>query len=112
MRVNATTEQYENVTVLNKPMLFTSLRVDKATVPDGLFVYEVRHDDDCKGIPTELAKWIMVNHWGTVISAYPVELTEKTPNNAHHFLDENDWHYEGTSSTLGEYIAKHLNGKI
>ncbi len=105
MRVNAKSEKFENVTVLGKPMLFTSLRVDKNTVPENLFVYEVRHDDDCTGIPCELAKWVMVNHWGTVISATPVELKE-TPNNAYRILNEDDWNYEGTTSTLEEYLER------
>ena len=45
MRVNAMTEQFEDVTVLGHPMIFTCLRVDQDTVPDGLYMYEVRQLD-------------------------------------------------------------------
>lgn len=38
MRVNAMTEKFEDVTVLGHPMLFTCLRVDRATVPEGLYM--------------------------------------------------------------------------
>ena len=38
MRVNAMTEQFEDVTVLGHPMIFTCLRVDPDTVPEGLYM--------------------------------------------------------------------------
>lgn len=62
------TEKFEDVTVLGHPMLFTCLRVDRDTVPQGMYMYEVRHDDDQQGEPVQIANWIMVNHWGTLIS--------------------------------------------
>ena len=40
MRVNAMTEKFEDVTVLGHPMLFTCARVDRDTVPKGLYVYK------------------------------------------------------------------------
>lgn len=46
MRYDAMTEDFEEITVFNKPALFTNIRIDKATVPKGLYMYEVRHNDD------------------------------------------------------------------
>ena len=54
MRVNAMTEKFEDVTVLGHPMLFTCLRVDRDTVPQGMYMYEVRHDDDQQGEPVQI----------------------------------------------------------
>ena len=68
------TEKFEDVTVLGHPMLFTCLRVDRDTVPQGMYMYEVRHDDDQQGEPVQIANWIMVNHWGTLISDRPIRL--------------------------------------
>ena len=65
------TEHYEEITVCGKPALFTNFRIKRDTVPDSLYVYDVRHDDDCRGIPCEIAPFIMVNHWGTIILAEP-----------------------------------------
>lgn len=39
MRVNAMTEKFEDVTVLGHPMLFTCARVDRDTVPKGLYMF-------------------------------------------------------------------------
>mgnify|MGYP000116842500 CR=1 FL=1 len=76
MRVNAMTEQFEDVTVLGHPMIFTCLRVDRDTVPEGLYMYEVRHDDDQQGDPVQIGNWIMVNHWGTIISNKPTDWSQ------------------------------------
>jgi hypothetical protein len=109
MKVDAMTEQFENVTVLGHPMLFTCLRVDRSTVPIGLYIYEVRHDDEQQGIPIEIAKHILVNHWGTLISKTPLELNPGlTENNAYLFIDaETDWNYEGTTSTIEDYVEQY-----
>ena len=81
------TEKFEDVTVLGHPMLFTCLRVDRDTVPQGMYMYEVRHDDDQQGEPVQIANWIMVNHWGTLISDRPIRL-------------EPDWMGETPTATL------------
>ena len=71
MTFNAMTERYEEITVCGKPALFTSIRIRRDTIPDGLYAYDVRHDDECRGIPCEIAPFVMVNHWGTIILAEP-----------------------------------------
>ena len=43
MTFNAMTERYEEITVCGKPALFTSIRIKRDTVPDGLYAYDVRH---------------------------------------------------------------------
>ena len=108
-RQNAMEESFEEVTVLNKPMLFTGQRIDRATVPKGLYLYEVRHDDDMRGDPVQIANWIMVNHFGTLISSEPLKLTpSKTVNNAYLDIDpEKDWNYEGVEATISEYMERH-----
>ena len=50
-RADIRDEIFEEVTVFGYPMLFTCLRCDRNTLPKGMFMYEVRHDDDCQGIP-------------------------------------------------------------
>lgn len=106
MRENAMTEKFENVTVLGHPMLFTCLRIDRATVPEELHMYEVRHDDDQQGNPVQIANWVMVNHWGTLISDKLLTLIpSEHVSNAYLDIDpETDWNYEGTVSTIQEYM--------
>ncbi len=85
------TEHYEEITVCGKPALFTSIRIKRDTVPEGLYAYDVRHDDECRGIPCEIAPFIMVNHWGTIILTEPLEL----PDDGRRYIDEEtDWNYD------------------
>lgn len=60
---NAMAEQFDEITVCGKPALFTNIRLDRNTIPDCLYAYDVRHDDDCLGIPCVIALYVMVNHW-------------------------------------------------
>lgn len=83
MSVDARKERFELVEVFDRPMLFTCLRVDRNTVPKGLYLYEVRNDDDQCGIPVEIGRWIMVNHWGTLLSATPIKLEPNRYNIRH-----------------------------
>ncbi len=45
MKVNAAEESFELMELFGKTVLFTNMRVDRSTVPDGLYVYEVRDED-------------------------------------------------------------------
>lgn len=74
-RENAMTAAYEEVTVFDKPALFTSLRLDRDTVPEGMFLYELRHGDEDWSDPCHLARGILVNHYGTVLTREPIQLS-------------------------------------
>ena len=104
MREDARETGYEIIELFGKPMLFTDLRIDRKTVPAGMYCYEVRHDDDCNGDPVEIAKNIMVNHWGTVITNEPIEEAEKD------YLEidpDEDWIYTGEECSLKRYMKEH-----
>lgn len=111
MTINAMLEKYELVQVLNQNMLFTCLRVDRSTVPDDMYVYEVRHDDDCQGILCQIADRIMVNHWGTLLSYTPIDLGE--PDDfGRRIIDvsEDDWDYTGETMGINDFknYKKHV----
>lgn len=65
---------YEEVTILGVPALFTDLRVDRSTMPDGLYRYELRHSDEDWGEPVSLSRSIVVNYYGSVITREPLQL--------------------------------------
>ena len=109
MRIDAREERFEEVTVLGRRMLFTSMRVDRKTVPEGLYLYEVRHDDDCEGEPVQIGRGIMINHWGTLIAKRPIEMDPALNGNYLDIDPDRDWRYETEESTLEEYL---LNNSI
>lgn len=54
---------------------FTDMRVDRASIPKGLYAYDVR--DECDGDPCEIRSFILVNHMGTLITTAPIPEAEK-----------------------------------
>lgn len=74
MRENAETIKYEKARIFDIPVMFTDYRIDRKSIPNGMFLYELRHTDENWGIPCHLAKGILVNFYGTVIANDPIQL--------------------------------------
>ena len=100
MKVNAQEESFELMELFGKTVLFTNMRVDRSTVPEDLYVYELR-DEDCTGDICEIKPSVMVNHWGTIICKEPIELDTKWNSK---FVDEGDYCYLGDTAKLEEFI--------
>ena len=79
MTLNAMTEHYEEITVCGKPALFTSIRIKRDTIPDGLYAYDVRHDDECRGIPCEIAPFVISN----IVVCHSTNRTPAFTNRSH-----------------------------
>ena len=76
MRENAAEVDYSEITILGKPALFSEWRIDHSTVPPGLHLYELRHEDEDWGTPCQVARGVLVNFYGTVLTAEPLKLDE------------------------------------
>ena len=74
-RLNTKKEAFEEVTILDKPALFTTKRIDRNSVPRGYHLYEVRHDDDCRGDAIQIAMNVTENHFGSLITRDVIRLT-------------------------------------
>ena len=74
---NAHEESFDLIEVLDKTVLFTNLRIDRNTVPDGLYCYDLRHGDSDDSEPCSIEKNVLVNHMGTIISKEPFEFGDK-----------------------------------
>lgn len=95
--LDAKIEQYELVEIDENLVLFTNMRLDRNTIPEGLFCYDVRDSDALDGSIAELKPFVMVNHWGTILSKEPF------PLNKLESYYPNDWCYLGESITLAEF---------
>lgn len=65
-RINVMEEEFEVVEVLGQEVLFTEFRVDPATVPEGVYCYELRHGDD-DSFPATIEKKVAVNYFGAIL---------------------------------------------
>lgn len=103
-RYNAMEESFEEVTILDMPALFTSLRIDRNTVPVGYHVYEVRHDDDHQGDAVQIARAIMVNHWGSLITRDEITL----PDGKYRDIDPDALNFvDGDCRCMSDFMKKY-----
>lgn len=66
----------EVVNVGGKPYMFTNLRVDRKTLPEGFVKYDVR-DGSGDGMFRQIRPYVMVDHWGTIIGPDPIREAEE-----------------------------------
>lgn len=95
--VDAKKEEFEELELFDQTVLFTCVRVDRDTVPDDLYAYDLR--DDCQGNICSVEPHVAVNHWGTVICKQPIEMNEQN----YCRVTEDDYSYLGDSMTLNEF---------
>ena len=103
-RYNVMTETFQETAILGKPALFTSIRIDRNTVPHGYHLYEVRHDDDCRGDVVQIACNIAVNHWGSLITRDEIDL----PFDGYLDIEPDDLNYStGDCRSMVRFMAKY-----
>jgi hypothetical protein len=82
MRINFSELNYDNLYPLTLKLengniydgRFTDMRVDRGSIPKGLYAYDVR--DCCDGEPCEVRSFVFVNHMGTLITTAPIPEAE------------------------------------
>ena len=106
---DARKETFEEIEIFDTLALFSSERIQRESVPEGFYCYEVRHDDEGWGDPVQIAKGIMVNHFGSIITREPIRLPP------HGYLDidpERDWDFcDGDCRTVREFMEKYPPAK-
>ncbi len=98
-KVNAKTEEYETFFILGQDALFTNSRLDRTTIPEGLYAYDLR--DECDGNINELKEFVLVNHWGTVLVKEPIAGAGQGVQ-----IKANDYNYIGDTMTVDEFISE------
>ena len=107
--LNANSERFYVINVQGKTMLFLFARIDRTTVPNDVYVYEVRYNDCAKGEPAQIANYINTHFLGTLLSRYPLKL-EQSAEEEYAFYNINakqEWHFEGIMLTIQKYLEKY-----
>lgn len=99
MTVNANMAKYETFEILGRKALFTPSRIDRSTVPAGLYAYDLRHSDNGSGMACELKDNILVNHLGTVLTREAVSDSDKGVA-----LNYKKYNFLGERTTLDEFL--------
>ena len=101
MPISARDADYESFEILGHDAVVTDSRINRDTIPEGLYAYDLRHSDDDWGEICGLANKVVVNFFGTVITKTPIP-------NVEHEIDiheDQDVKYSG-ATTLDEFISK------
>ena len=69
-------EKLEEVELFGEKALFSNGRIDKDTLPDGLYCYDLRGSDTDPGKPVAVEENVTVNHAGCVICTEPLDFSE------------------------------------
>lgn len=103
-RHNASKITFTEVEFLGAAALFTESRISRNTVPKPLCAYDVRHADDDWTEPVQVAKGVLVNHMGTLVTHAPITFPNDEPLEVDgQTLD----FYSGQRKTLAEFAAEH-----
>jgi hypothetical protein len=94
--MNAHDEVFELVEVFGTQALYTDNRIDRSTIPEKLYCYDIRHGDS--GDPASLEHKVTVNHMGTVICPEPL-LEESAEYRA---ISDEDINYLCEDATLDD----------
>lgn len=103
MQVNAMTEKFEHIELFGKPVLFTNARVDRETVPEGWYRYNIRGSDNDPGSFATLEREVGVNHAGTILSPEEILLV---PGKDYRLIQESQ-NFFGEQITLAEFCERH-----
>lgn len=74
--------RYQLAELAGQEVLFSNGRIDRETLPEGLYCYELREGDS--GYAATIEASVTVNHFGSVITTQPIQIPE------HGFVELND----------------------
>ncbi len=95
--LDAMKENYELMEIDGRAALFTNSRLDRDTVPAGLFCYDVRDSDNLDGSFAEIKSFVRVNHWGTIICR------EALPFDEYGSYYPEDWGFSGEQMAVSAF---------
>src|SRR5574344_137550 len=101
--VDARKEEYQEVELFGKLALFTNSRIERNTVPDGWFCYELRGSDYDPGRPVTIAPHVVVNHSGSILTHEPVKF--RNERTSRRLLD--GLNFTGDIISLADFCEDH-----
>ena len=74
MRLDYRKERFSKVSVCGVECEFNDMRIERSSVPEGRYQYEVAGDDDSGGDPARIKLGVLVNFFGTLICDRPLPI--------------------------------------
>lgn len=100
-------KKYQEATLFDIPVLFGNERISQATLPDGIYSYDLRGYDSDPGWPYAVEEKVIVNHAGTILTAVPLDFSEKGYLRLGEEMD-----FTGGMASIQEYLEKMKNREL
>lgn len=103
-----TSEVYE---ICGIEAVYIDLRIDRSTLPEGVYAYDVRDTSDDGGYYIgRLEDSVIVNHAGTMLSREPLRMLHPDigTDGVYAVLDDggDDWSLTGETCRIGDFLAR------
>jgi hypothetical protein len=102
--INVNSRNYDQIELLGKTMLFSNNRITENDIPEGLFCYDLRYNDDNDKFAS-LEPKVTVNHAGSVITNEPIDFGEQ---GYIALTEETSPNFVNNDVTIGEYMRDEL----
>ena len=102
MRESVKELDFEKAELLGRSVLFSGCRVKPDSVPKGLRLYEIRHEDTDDMAPCQIAGSVAANFYGSVLTSCPIQL----PADGCLDLLRGDFGYADCEMTIKEYLSE------
>ena len=73
MSDSAMRDYFELIEIYDRPAMFSDGRIDRETVPDGWYCYDLRGSDNDPGEPATVEPYVSFNHAGSVLLPTPIK---------------------------------------
>ena len=101
--MNASEIEFEKMELFGEPVIFTQCRVDRATLPSGMYAYDIR--DCCDGVPNTVEPRVICNHFGTIVTNKLIQLDGGYDGTGcYKQIGSDDFNFLGEDTTLDEYM--------
>ena len=91
--------RYQLMEIADQEALFSNGRFDRTRLPDFLYTYDIREDDN--GNPARLEPSVTVNHFGSILTKKPIQFPEEG------YIDLNDaMAFDGSEMTVADFIRR------
>lgn len=72
---------FRQAKLFGNKVLFTDQRIDKNSVPEGIYSYDIRHSDSDFSKPVTVESFVLVNWYGTILSKAPMDFSRAISEN-------------------------------
>ena len=107
MSDSAMRDYFELIEIYDKPALFSNGRIDRDTVPDGWYCYDLRGSDSDPGEPVTVEPRVAVNHAGSIL--LPTQIQFRSGQDYRSLVENREYalNFLGEDMTIEDFCERY-----